>query len=102
MLSWARPTVWPRELGVCVVDGVRDVGGSDAIGAELSVQERDLVPQLTVFVVEFADAFVCECEALAQRGVGPALDPGRCRRRRLRYGGQPAELVAQFGLGIQP
>src|SRR4029078_8166263 len=101
-LSWARPAVWPRELGVCVVDGVRDVGGSDAIGAELSVQERDLVAPLAGFVVAFADASVCECEALAQRGVGPALDPGRYRRRRLRYGGQPAELVAQFGLGIQP
>ena len=84
------------------MDGVRDVGAGDAVGAELSVQECDLVPQLMVFVAEFADAFVCECEALAQRGVGPALDPGRYRRRRLRYGGQPAELVAQFGLGIQP
>lgn len=63
-----------------------------------------MVPQLAGFVVEFANAFVCECEALAQRGVGPGLDPGRCRRRRLRYGygGQPAELVAQFGLGIEP
>ena len=92
-----------RELGVCVVDGVRDVGGSDAIGAELSVQERDLVAQLAGFVVEFADAFVCECEALAQGGVGAALDSGRwCRLGRLRYGGQSAELVAQFGLGIEP
>ncbi len=31
-----------RELGVCVVHSVRDVGVGDAIGAELSVQERDL------------------------------------------------------------
>jgi hypothetical protein len=52
------------------LDGVRDVGAGDAVGAELSVQECDLVPQLMVFVVEFADAFVCECEALAQ-GVEP-------------------------------
>ncbi len=72
-------TVWWRELGVCVVDGVRDVGAGDAVGAELSVQECDLVPQLTVFVVEFADAFVCESEALPQRGVGAALGSGGCR-----------------------
>ena len=84
------------------MDGVRDVGAGDAVGAELSVQECDLVPQLMVFVVEFADAFVCECEALAQGGVGAALDSGGCRLGRLRYGGQSAELVAQFGLGIQP
>jgi hypothetical protein len=76
------------------VDGVRDVGAGDAVGAELSVQECDLVPQLLVCVVEFADAFVRECEALAQGGVGPALDSGRCRPGRLRYGGQPAELFA--------
>ncbi|EUA15084.1 hypothetical protein I546_1095 [Mycobacterium kansasii 732] len=50
------------------MDGVRDVGGGDAVDAELSVQERDLVPQLTVFVLEFANAFVGECEALPQRG----------------------------------
>ena len=54
------------------------------------------------FVVEFADAFVCECEALAQRGVGAALDSGGCRLGRLRYGGQSAELVAEFGLGVAP
>jgi hypothetical protein len=48
------------------VDGVRDVGVGDAVGAELSVQECDLIPQLTVFVVEFANAFVRECEALPQ------------------------------------
>ena len=84
------------------MDGVRDLGVGDAVGAELSVQECDLVPQLTVFVVEFANAFVRECEALPQRGVGPALDSGRCRLGRLRYGGQSAELVAQFGLGIEP
>lgn len=59
------------------MDGVRNVGAGDAVGAELSVQERDLVPQLTVFVVEFANAFVCECEALPQRGAGSALDSGR-------------------------
>ena len=76
------------------MDGVRDVGAGDAVGAELSVQECDLVLQLTVFVVEFADAFVCEGEALAPRGVGAALDSGRCRLGRLRYGGQSAELVA--------
>ena len=84
------------------MDGVRDVGAGDAVGAELSVQECDLVPQLTVFVVEFANAFVRECEALPQRGVGPALDSGRCRLGRLRDGGQSAELIAQFGLGIEP
>ena len=58
------------------MDGVRDVGAGDAVGAELSVQECDLVPQLMVLVVEFADAFVRECEALAQGGVGAALDSG--------------------------
>jgi len=84
------------------MDGVRDVGAGDAVGAQLSVQECDLVPQLTVFVVEFADALVCECEALAQGGVGSALDSGRCRLGRLRYGGQAAELVTQFGLGVEP
>jgi transposase len=93
---------WRRELGVCVVDGVRDVGAGDAVGAELSVQDCYLVSQLTVLVVEFANAFVRECEALPQRGVGAALDSGRCRLGRLRYGGQSAELVAQFGLGIEP
>ena len=66
MLSWAGLTVWRRELGVCVVDGVRDVGAGDAVGAELSVQECDLVAQLSVFVVEFADTLVRECEALPQ------------------------------------
>ena len=58
---------------------------------------------VTVVVVEFADAFVGEGEALPQGGVGAALDSGRWwRPGRLRYGGQPAELVAQFGLGIEP
>ena len=84
------------------MDSVRDVGAGDAVGAELSVQECDLVPQLMVFVVEFADAFVGEGEALPQGGVGAALVSGGCRLGRLRYGGQCAELVAQFGLGIQP
>ena len=102
MLSWAGSTVWRRELGVCVVDGVRDVGAGDAVGAELSVQVGYLVSQLTVFVVEFANAFVRECQALPQRGVGAALGLGRCRLGRLRYGGQSAELVAQLGLGIEP
>ena len=37
------------------MDGVRDVSAGDAVGAELSVQECDLVPQLMVFVVEFAE-----------------------------------------------
>lgn len=83
------------------MDSVRDVGVSDAVGAELSVQECDLVPQLAVFVVEFANAFVCECEAFPQRGVGSALDWGRCGLGRLGYGGQSAELVAQFGLGVE-
>jgi hypothetical protein len=41
--SFVALTVLHRELGVCVVDGVRDVGGTDAVGAELSLQERDLV-----------------------------------------------------------
>ena len=101
-LSWAGPTVWRRELRGYVVDGVRDVGAGDAVGAELSVQECDPVPQLTVFVVEFANAFVGECEALPQRGVGCTLDSRRCRLGRLRYGGQSAELAAQFGLGVEP
>ena len=94
MLSWAGSTVWGCELGVCVVYGVRDVGAGDAGGAELSVQECYLVSQLTVFVVEFANAFVREGEALPQRGVGAALGSGSCRLGRLRYGGQSAELVA--------
>ncbi len=47
MLSWAGSTVWRCELGVCVVDGVRDVGVGDAVGAELSVQECYLVPNPT-------------------------------------------------------
>ena len=34
MLSWAGSTFWQRELGVCFVDGVRDVGAGDAVGAE--------------------------------------------------------------------
>ncbi len=84
------------------MDGVRDAGASDAVGAEFSAQKCDLVPQLTVFVVEFANAFVCECEALPQRGVGSAPDLGRCRLGCLGYGGQSAELVAQFGLGVEP
>ena len=94
MLSWAGSTVWGCELGVCVVYGIRDVGAGDAGGAELSVQECYLVSQLTVFVVEFANALVREGEALPQRGVGAALDSGSCRLGRLRYGGQSAELVA--------
>jgi len=57
---------------------------------------------LTVFVVEFADALVCESEALLERGVGSALDSGGCRFGCLGCGGQPAELVAQFGLGVEP
>ena len=101
VISRAGSTVWRRELGVCVVDGVRDVGVGDAVGAELSVQVGDLVSQLTVFVVEFANALVREGEALPQRGVGAALGSGRCRLGRLRYG-QSAELVAQLGLGIEP
>jgi hypothetical protein len=35
----------------------------DASGAKLAVEVCDLVPELTVLVVEFADAFVCEGEA---------------------------------------
>ena len=45
---------------------------------------------------------VLEIDRAQERGVGAALDSGGCRLGRLRYGGQSAELVAQFGLGIQP
>ena len=84
------------------MDGVRDVGVGDAVGAELSVQVGDLVSELTVFVVEFADAFVRECEALPQRGVGAALGSGRLPISAVSGYGQSAELVAQLGLGIEP
>ena len=46
--------------------------------------------------------FVCECEAFPQRGVGSALDCSRRGLGRLGYGGQSAELVTQFGLGVEP
>lgn len=57
--------VWPCDHGACVVDSVRDGRADDAVGAELAVQMCDLVPQLTVLVVEFADAFVRQGQALS-------------------------------------
>jgi len=79
MLSWAGSTVWGCELGVCVVDGVRDVGAGDAGGAELSVQECYLVSQLTVFVVESrmrscARVRRCRSEASEPRSIRAAVD----------------------------
>ena len=56
---------WQRDQGVCVVDGVRDGGVGDAVGAELAVWVGDLIGELTVLVVEFANAFVCEGEPLS-------------------------------------
>ena len=73
--SRAGSTVWRRELCVCVVDDVRDVGAGDAVGAELSVQECDLVPQLTVFVVE---SRMCSC-ASVRRCRSEASDPRSIR-----------------------
>ena len=88
MLSWAGSTGWGCELGVCVVYGVRDVGAGDAGGAELSVQECYLVSQLTVFVVEFANALVREGEALPQRGMS----------QHFRTDHQPAHSVVVSGV----
>jgi hypothetical protein len=47
------------------VASVCDVG-ADPIGAQLAMQVCDLTAESTVVVIEFADAFVCEGEALAQ------------------------------------
>ena len=66
------------------------------------MQLRDLVAQLAVLGVEFADALVGEGESLPQRGAGSAFDPvgGWCRRGRC--GGEPSDVVAEFGLGVEP
>ena len=97
MLSWAGSTVWRRELGVCVVDGVRDVGVGDAVGAELSVQVGDLVSQLTVFVVEFANAF---CLMLPG---GEQLGESRLFAREHLFGptGQAAQRIVKFALDLR-
>jgi len=47
------------------VDSVRDGCADDAVGAALAMQMCDLAPQLTVLVVEFADAFVRQGQALS-------------------------------------
>ena len=70
------------------MDGVRDVGAGDAGGAELYVQECYLVSQLTVFVVEFANALVREGEALPQRGMS----------QHFRTDHQPAHSVVVSGV----
>jgi hypothetical protein len=46
------------------VDGVFDGAVCEAGGAELPVQVGDLIAELTVLVVEFADAFVGEGKPL--------------------------------------
>ena len=53
------------------MDGVRDGGVGDAVGAELAVWVGDLIAEWTVLVVEFANAFVCEGEPCRSE----ALDP---------------------------
>jgi len=47
------------------VDSVCDGSADNAVGAELSVQMRDLVPQLAVLVIEFMDALMRQGEALS-------------------------------------
>ena len=49
----------------CVADSVCDGSADNAVGAELSVQMRDLVPQLAVLMIEFMDALVRQGEALS-------------------------------------
>jgi hypothetical protein len=57
---------------------------------------------LTVLVVEFADALVRESEALPQRCDGSAFGSAVRVGGGLWICGEPADVVAELGLGVEP
>ena len=62
----------------------------------------ELVVELAVLVVEFADALVRESEALLQRCDGSAFGAAVRVGGGLWIYGEPANVVAELGLGVEP